>query len=194
MAASSSRDVTKLLLEWSAGESDALDKLTPLVYRELYRIARNCMAKERPNHTLQASALINEAYLKLVDSSRVRWESRAHFFAVSAQLMRRVLVDLARRRHSHKRGDGAANVSFDENVVIGQDEDLPDLVALDEALRSLTAMDARKGQIVELRFFAGLSVQETAAVLRISEITVQRDWKIARVWLRRELKKESHGA
>lgn len=188
MTAPSTPQVTKLLLAWSAGDQEALEKLTPLVYRELHRLARRYMVGERPNHTLQASALVNEAYLKLIDSSQVRWQNRAHFFAVSAQLMRRVLVDFARRRQSHKRGGEVRQVTFVEDLAVSQKEP-QDLVALDEVLTELAALDPRQSQVVELRYFGGLSVEETAEVLKVSTITVLRDWKLAKAWLHRELKK-----
>lgn len=185
MAAASPQDITDLLQAWSEGKQDALQRLTPLVYGELHRLARHYMAAERTGHTLQSTALVNEAYLRLVDSSRVRWQNRAHFFAVSAQLMRRILVDFARSRHYAKRGGKAPMLSLDEVAVVR--EECAELAALDDALNALAAVDLRKSQVVELRFFGGLSVEETAEVLKVSAETVMRDWKLAKVWLRREL-------
>jgi RNA polymerase sigma factor (TIGR02999 family) len=186
MEAASPPEVTQLLLAWSQGERAALDKLIPVVTAELRRLAHHYMGGERPNHTLQTTALVNEAYLRLVDSRRVRWQNRAHFFALSAQLMRRILVDFARTRNYQKRAGKAQRVSFDEALVMSQERDR-DLVALDEALKTLAAVDSRKSQVVELRFFGGLSVEETAEVLKVSPDTVLRDWRLAKVWLYREL-------
>ena len=178
-------DVSALLQAWSEGDQSALDRLTPIVYDELHRLARHYMSGERSAHSLQTTALVNEAYLRLVDYKRMQWQNRAHFFAVSAQLMRRILVDHA-RRHNLKRGAGVLHVSLEEAAVIGDDRD-EDLVALDDALHALARFDTRKSQVVELRFFGGLSVEETAEVLRISPITVMRDWSTARAWLYREM-------
>jgi RNA polymerase sigma-70 factor (ECF subfamily) len=177
--------VSVLLRAWSDGDRNALDKLAPIVYGELRRLARYYLHRERPGHSLQATALVNEAYLRLVDYKRMRWENRAHFFAVSAQLMRRILVDHA-RRHNLKRGGGVQHVELQDTVVIGEDR-AENLIALDEALQSLAHMDARKARVVELRFFGGLSVEETAEVLQISAVTVMRDWSSARAWLYREM-------
>jgi RNA polymerase sigma-70 factor (ECF subfamily) len=177
--------VSVLLRAWSDGDRNALDKLAPIVYDELRRLARYYLHRERPGHSLQATALVNEAYLRLVDYKRMRWENRAHFFAVSAQLMRRILVDHA-RRHNLKRGGGVQHVELQDTVVIGEDR-AENLIALDEALQSLAHMDARKARVVELRFFGGLSVEETAEVLQISAVTVMRDWSSARAWLYREM-------
>jgi RNA polymerase sigma factor (TIGR02999 family) len=160
----------------------------PVIYKELHRLAHRYMRGERPGHTLQTTALVNEAYLRLVDSSKVHWQNRAHFLAVSAQVMRRVLVDMARSRHYQKRGGEAEKVSLDEALAVSQERSV-DLVALDDALNALAAVDPRKGQVVELRFFGGLSAEETAEVLRVSPDTVLRDWKLAKVWLLREMKK-----
>jgi RNA polymerase sigma factor (TIGR02999 family) len=182
----STHEVTHLLQAWSGGEQGALDKLVPLVYQELHRLAQRYMAQERPGQTLQATALVNEAYLRLVDVKQVNWQNRAHFFGVSAQLMRRILVDLARARRSLKRGGEVQAVSLDDALMVSP-EPGPDLVALDDALQALSAMDPRRGQVVELRFFGGLSVQETAEVLRVSPETVMHDWKLAKAWLLREL-------
>jgi RNA polymerase sigma factor (TIGR02999 family) len=177
-------EVTTLLRAWSEGDLSALDKLTPIVYDELRRLAHYYMARERTGHSLQATALVNEAYLRLVDYKRMRWENRAHFFAVSAQLMRRILVDHA-RRHNLKRGAGVQHVGLEETaVVVGPDEDL---VALDDAMQALARMDPRKAHVVELRFFGGLSVEESAEVLKVSPVTVMRDWNTARAWLYREM-------
>ena len=174
-----------MLRAWSDGDQSALDKLTPIVYSELRRLAQHYMSRERTGHTLQATALVNEAYLRLVDYKRMRWENRAHFFAVSAQLMRRILVDHA-RRHNLKRGAGVEHIELDETVLVGDDR-YGNLVALDDAMQSLANIDRRKAQVVELRYFGGLSVEETAEVLKVSPITVKRDWRTARAWLYREM-------
>jgi len=181
-----SNDITELLLAWSDGDQASLERLIPLVKSELHRLAHRYMQGERDGHILQTTALVNEAYLRLVDASRVRWQNRAHFFAVSAQLMRRVLVDFARARDYQKRGGGAAHVPLAEAFDLPHRQDT-DIVALDEALLALSALDARKARVVELRFFGGLSVEETAEVLGVSPDTVMRDWKLAKVWLLREL-------
>ena len=186
---SSPQQVTELLLAWSQGQSSALEELLPLVHNELQRLAHHYMAGQRPGHTLQTTALVNEAYLRLVDCSRVRWQNRAHFFAVSAQLMRRILVDFARSRGYLKRGAGVRALSLEKSPDIFQSTD-PDVVALDDALNALAAIDPRKSQVIELRFFGGLTAEETAEVLGVSPDTVLRDWKIARVWLHRELNRE----
>jgi len=186
MASSPSLTMTKLLLAWGAGEDAALQKLVPLVYRELRLIARRYMNGERAGDTLQATALVNEAYLKLIDCRRVRWQNRAHFFALSAQLMRRILVDRARARKYQKRGGGQQEVTFDEGLLPSSRRGR-DILALDGALEALAATDARKARVVELRFFGGLSVGETAEVLKISQETVLRDWKMAKAWLAREM-------
>ena len=182
-------NVTELLLSWSAGDADALEKLTPLVYQQLHRAARHYMAGERVGHPLQATALVNEAYLRLVDSHRVDWQNRAHFFAVSAQMMRRILVDLARSRRNEKHGGHLQHTALDEALVLGGGAADPDLVALDDALTALAAMDARKARVVEMRFFGGLTEAEIAGVLEVSADTVQRDWKSARAWLFAELRR-----
>ena len=181
-----SQQITQLLLAWNEGDEKALDRLIPLVHQELHRLAHRYMAAERAGHALQTTALVNEAYLRLIDSSRVRWQNRAHFFGVSAQLMRRILVDFARARRKLKRGGDVIQVSLDEAVVISS-EPSADLIALDEALTLLASFDERKSQVVELRFFGGLSVEETAEVLKVSPITVMRDWNLAKLWLLREL-------
>lgn len=182
----SPHEVSQLLRAWSSGDEAALQTLMPLVYEELHRIARRHMRRERKQHTLQTSALVNEAYLRLVDWKNVEWQNRAHFFAASAQIMRRILVDLARNRGSLKRGAGALQVSLAEAEGIPSERGT-DLVALDQALTALAAVDKRKSQVVEMRFFGGLSVEETAEVLKVSPETVMRDWKLAKVWLLREL-------
>jgi len=181
-------NVTELLIAWSGGDAGALEKLTPLVYEQLHRSARHYMAGERPGHPLQATALVNEAYLRLVESKRMDWQNRAHFFAVSAQLMRRILVDFARSRKSEKHGGNLQHTALDEALVVGGPPDA-DLVALDDALQDLAAMDPRKAQVVEMRFFGGLSEPEIAGVLKISVDTVQRDWKSARAWLYTQLRR-----
>ena len=184
----SPHEVSRLLRAWSSGDEAALQTLIPLVYEELHRIARRYMGREREGHTLQTSALVNEAYLRLVDWKNVEWQNRAHFFAVSAQMMRRILVDFARDRRYLKRGGGALQVSLAEAAGMTSQRGT-DLVALDDALNSLAVMDKRKSEVVELRFFGGLSVEETAEVLKVSAETVMRDWKLAKVWLLRELEK-----
>lgn len=177
------KSVTQLLAAWGDGDQAALDQLVPMVYEELRRLARSYMRRERQNHTLQTTALVNEAYLRLVDQKHMRWQNRAHFFAISAQLMRRILVDYARRRGYQKRGGGALQVTLAGAESL-TDERTPDLVALDEALSSLAEIDPRRSQVVELRFFGGLSIEETAEVLKLSPTTVERDWTIAKAWLR----------
>jgi RNA polymerase sigma factor (TIGR02999 family) len=186
MTQASSENVTGLLLAWSDGDQAALEKLIPLVYAELYRLARHYMRGENAGHTLQTSALVNEAYLRLIDAHRVRWQNRGHFFAVSAQLMRRILVDFARARQSLKRGGSAHQVSLDEGLVVSPERGA-DLVALDEALERLGALNARQGRVVELRYFGGLTEEEVAEVLKVSPRTVRHDWTLARAWLYREL-------
>jgi RNA polymerase sigma factor (TIGR02999 family) len=181
-------DVSKLLRAWSDGDQNALERLTPIVYDELHRLARRYMRRERPGQTLQTTALVNEAYMRLVDYKRMQWQDRAHFFAVSAQLMRRILVERARRRNL-KRGGGAPHVSLDETAVVGNRAEDPggNLVALDDALNTLARLDPRKVQVVEMRFFGGLTLEETAEVLKVSPVTVRRDLRTAKAWLFREL-------
>src|SRR5262245_23229015 len=186
MSAGSRPDITELLLAWSGGDAAAFDRLVPLVYRELRRLAKYYMAQEKPNHTLQATALVNEAYLRLIDVNRMHWQNRAHFFAVSAQMMRRILVEFARSRNRHKRGGEAQRITLQEAPELSEATPL-DIQALDDALSKMATVDQRMSQVVELRFFGGLSVQETAAVLKVSPETVLRDWKTAKVWLLREL-------
>jgi RNA polymerase sigma factor (TIGR02999 family) len=182
-----SEQITQLLQSWSQGDPGAIDKLVPLVYDELHRLAQRYMADERPSHTLQTTALVNEAYLRLVDSSHSTWEGRTHFFGVCAQMMRRILVDWARSRRALKRGGDVSSLDLNEAFAATK-QPATDLVAIDDALQTLTAIDPRKGQVVELRFFGGLSVKETAELLKVSPETVQRDWKLAKAWLRRELR------
>jgi RNA polymerase sigma-70 factor (ECF subfamily) len=185
-------DVTKLLCAWSQGDQSALEKLTPIVYKELHRLAGRYMRGERPGHSLQTTDLVNEAYMRLVDYKRMQWQNRAHFFAVSAQLIRRILVEHARHRNL-KRGAGIRHVSLDEVAVAGGGRSA-DLVALDDAMKELAEVDPRKEQVVEMRFFGGLSVEETAEVLKVSTVTVMRDWSTAKAWLYRELSgKKSDG-
>jgi RNA polymerase sigma factor (TIGR02999 family) len=181
--------VTQLLMNWSEGDKAALDQLIPLVLVELRRLARRYMGRQNPGHTLQTSALINEAYLRLVDQQSVQWQDRAHFFAVSAQIMRNILIDHARKYQYAKRGAGARKVALDEAAVMPEQR-AGELVALDDALSELAALDPRKGQIVELRFFGGLSIEETAQVMKISPATVQREWRAARAWLQRAMSNE----
>ena len=185
----STHEITGLLLEWGGGDESALRRLTPLVHEELRKLAHHYMSLERPGHTLQTTALVNEAYLRLIDQKRVRIHDRTHFFALSAQLMRHILVDHARSRRYLKRGGGARKVSLDEAAAVSAGRGA-DLVALDDALKVLAARDARKGRVVELRFFGGLSVKETADALGVSEVTVMRDWELAKAWLYRELDHE----
>jgi RNA polymerase sigma-70 factor, ECF subfamily len=180
-------DISELLRAWSEGEQSALEKLTPIVYDEIHHLAGRYMKRERPGHSLQTTALVNEVYVRLVDYKRMQWQDRAHFFAVSAQLMRRILVERA-RRHNLKRGGGLKHVSLEEAAVVGGNR-AADLVALDDAMNALARLDARKVQVVEMRFFGGLSVEETAGVLKVSSITVMRDWSTAKAWLYRELAK-----
>ncbi|HEX2455622.1 MAG TPA: sigma-70 family RNA polymerase sigma factor [Vicinamibacterales bacterium] len=178
--------VTRLLLAWRAGDETALARLTPLVHQELQQIARRCMRSEPANRSFEATALVNEAYVRLVGARHVNWQNRAHFLAMAARLMRRILVDLARARRNQKRGGGALRVSLTDALLSSEKGE--DLVALDDALRALAQVDERKSRVVELRFFGGLSVAETATVLMVSPDTVMRDWKLARAWLRRELR------
>lgn len=186
MSAPIPEELSQLLEEWSGGDKKALDDLMPLVYDELRRLAHRHLARERPGHTLQTTALVNEVYLKLVNERSMRWQDRSHFFAVAGQLMRFILVDYARSQNREKRGGGAQQVTLDEALAVSQ-EQAEDMLALDEALRRLAAFDKRKSQIAELRFFAGLSIDETAAVLSVSVETVKRDWRLARAWLGNEL-------
>ena len=185
---SSALQLTELLQSWSQGDESAFDRLVPMVYEELHRLAHRYMADERPGHTLQATSLVHEAYLRLVDSPPANWQGRAHFFAVCAQVMRRILVDWARSRQALKRGGGVLALELDEGLAV-TNQPGADLVAVDDALKALAAIDPRKSQVVELRFFGGLSLKEIAQVLHISVETVQRDWKMAKSWLRRELSK-----
>ena len=185
-------DISGILRAWSDGDQRALEKLTPVVYSELRSLARRYMRRERPGHSLQTSALVNEAYMRLVDYKRMQWQDRAHFFAVSAQVMRRILVEHA-RRHNLKRGGDVQHVSLEQAAIIGGDQDM-DLVALDHALNALAQIDPRKMRVVEMRFFGGLSVEETAEVLKVSAITVKREWRAARAWLYRELSGATSGS
>jgi RNA polymerase sigma factor (TIGR02999 family) len=187
-----SHEITDLLLAWNAGDRQALERLMPIVHDELRRLARRYMAGERPGHPLQPTALVNEAYLRLIDSSRVRWQNRTHFFAVAAQLMRRILVDVARERLRQKRGGEIMHVPLDEARLVPHASN-ETLIALDDALGALAKFDARKCRVVELRFFGGLTVEETAAALEVAPITVMRDWDLAKSWLLRELE-GSHDA
>jgi RNA polymerase sigma factor (TIGR02999 family) len=190
MSQPSPHEISELLVAWGGGDESALDRLMPLVYDELRRLAHRYMSRERPGHTLQTTALVNEAYLRLVNWREARWQNRAHFFAVAAQMMRRILVDFARDRQYLKRGGGALRVSLDKAASFTKSRS-EDLVALDEALAALAEVDRRKGQVVEMRFFGGLSVKEVAEVLKVSKETVMRDWRLAKVWLLRELGREA---
>ena len=185
--AGTQKSITQLLVAWSEGNRTALDELVPLVHSELRRIARNYMRGERKGHTLQTTALINEAYVRLVDQKHVKWQNRAHFLALASELMRRILVDYARRRQSQKRGGAALQVTLSEAAEVSNQR-TPDLLALDEALTSLAEIDPRRSRVVELRFFGGLSIEETAEVLKVSDTTVERDWTIAKAWLHKTLK------
>ena len=185
-AQSEPHDFTRLLLAWNGGDESALKELVPQVYQELRRLAKRQMRGEHPDHTLQTTALINEAYLRLVDLSSVQWQNRAHFFALCARLMRNILVDFARSRHYAKRGGGGQPVSLEESQVVSPSHST-DLAAVDDALKALSKIDGRKAQVVELRFFGGLTVEESAEVLKVSPETIRRDWRLAKVWLLREL-------
>jgi RNA polymerase sigma-70 factor, ECF subfamily len=186
MSAPSAEQVTGMLLAWGQGDDAALEKMMPLVYGELKRLAHHYLKGERAGHVLQTTDLVNEAYLRLIDARRVQWQNRAHFFAMAASLMRRVLVDAARKRNFQKRGGGAMQVSLNEALPLGNQRGA-DLIALDDALEMLAEFDSRKCKVVELRFFGGLSVKETAEVLRVSQDTVMRDWSLARAWLLNQL-------
>ncbi len=189
-ASASTHDVTVLLKAWSSGDEGALLRLTPLVYDQLHRLAHSYMSREQPGQTLQTTALVHEVYLKLVDVENVDWQNRAHFYGICARLMRRILVDFARSRNYQKRGGQIPHIELEEaatvSVVVGSE-----LLAVDEALKQLAAVDTRKSEVVELRFFGGLTVEETAAALRVSPETVMRDWKLAKAWLLRELSHEA---
>ena len=187
MAGQSPREVTQLLQAWCSGDRKALEELMPLVYGELHRLAHRYMLRERVGHTLQTTALVNEAYIKLIDASKVRWQNRAQFFAISAGLMRRILVDFARTRGSRKRGGDVRRIELDESCIASPGRN-PGLIALDGALLSLAAFDPRQAKVVELRFFGGLGVEETAEALGISPRTVKREWAVAKLWLLREMK------
>lgn len=189
MSKEGSPQITKLLLQWREGKAEALDELVPLVHDELRRIARNFMRRQNPGHTLQTTALVNEAFIRLVDSNRVNWQDRNHFFAISAQLMRRVLVDVARRKNSLKRGGERVQVTLDDKLNVS-DEKETDLIALDEAMSLLAKLNPRQSQIVELRYFGGLTEEQIADTLEISSRTVRRDWNLARAWLFRELNRK----
>jgi RNA polymerase sigma factor (TIGR02999 family) len=186
----SQHEITRLLADWSKGDGQALEKLTPLVYDELRRLAGRYLRRERPGHTLQSTALVHEAYLRLIGQSSVRWQNRAHFFGIAAGMIRRILVDYARARGAEKRGAAVEKLSLDDAVVLPSGRDL-DLVALDDALEDLARMDARQARVVELRFFAGLTLEETAEVLQMSLATAKRDWVSAKAWLSRELLRHS---
>jgi RNA polymerase sigma-70 factor, ECF subfamily len=190
VTASSSKEVTQLLLDCRDGNKEALDRLMPLVYDELRRLAKSYMRRERPDNTLQPTALVNEAYLRLIDQRDVRWQNRAHFFGIAAQLMRRILVDRARSHHAVKRGGEGERVPLNEAVISAPTRPEVDLISLDDALAKLTEIDPQQSRIVELKFFGGLTVEEIAEVLKISPATVKRDWSLAKAWLHREIRKE----
>jgi RNA polymerase sigma-70 factor, ECF subfamily len=179
-------DITALLVRWGKGDEAALDQLVPLVHRELRQIARRCMAGERAGHTFQATELVNEAYMRLIEAANIDWQDRAHFLAVAARVMRRILVDHARTRHSQKRGGNAVGISLDDALIVAR-EPRHDFEALDDALAALARVDDRKSRVVELRFFGGLTVDETASVLQVGPDTVMRDWRLAKAWLQREM-------
>jgi RNA polymerase sigma factor (TIGR02999 family) len=183
-----SKNVTQLLIDWNGGDKTALEKLLPMIYQELHLLASRYLRRERPNHTIQATALVNEAYLRLIDQKQVQWQNRAHFFAIAAQMMRRILINYARDQHAAKRGGYTIKVSLNEAIGLANTEDL-DLIALDEALDKLALTDLRKSRLIELWFFAGLTLEETAEVLDISLATAKRDWTLARAWLYRAIKK-----
>ncbi len=187
--AENSLNVTQLLKEWSEGKAEVLDKLMPLVYEELRRQASRHLRKERPNHTLQTTALIHEAYLKLIDQKSVEWQNRSHFFAIASVAMRRILVDHARERHRAKRGGAAENLPLDDALQISSEEKSVDLLALDDALNRLAVFDPRQAKVVELRYFSGLSIDETAEILGVSNATVRLDWNLAKAWLKQEITK-----
>lgn len=187
MSPNSDNGATELLRAWTQGDGSALDRLMPLVYDELHRLAQRYMRQERPDHTLQATSLVNEAYLRLIDVNHVEFRNRAHFLALASQMMRRILVEFGRNRHRQKRGGGAVRLSLDEVLELPAST-APDVVALSDALNGLATFDARMSQVVELRFFGGLTVEETAQVLTVSPETVMRDWKTAKAWLLREIK------
>ena len=194
MAGDMAGEITALLNAWNRGDETALERIIPLVYRELHRRAERYMSREHGGHTLQATALLNEVYLRLVDLPQRNWKNRAHFLAICAQLMRRILVDFARSRHSQRRGGGQRNLPLNEEVTAST-RSPAEIIAVDNAVNKLSALDARKGRVVELRFFGGLGVEETAEVLKISPETVMRDWKMAKVWLLREISENmNHGA
>jgi RNA polymerase sigma factor (TIGR02999 family) len=189
----SQHQITLLLEQWGGGDQQALEKLTPLVYAELHRLASRHLRRERPDHTLQSTALVNEAYLKLVGQHNMRWQNRAHFFGIAAQLIRRILVDYARTRMAEKRGSSAPKLSLEEVLESPAARDL-DLVALDDALEDLAKIDPRQSRVVELRFFAGLSVEETAEVMQMSPATVKREWTSAKAWLFRQIRRQAADA
>lgn len=182
----SQHEITRLLADWSNGDRQALEKLTPLIYDELRRLAARYLRMERPGHTLQSTALVHEAYLKLAGQTRVQWQNRAHFFGIAAQMIRRILVDYARAKHAEKRGAEAERLTLDEAIIMPGSRDL-DLVALDDALDSLAMIDPRQSRLVELRFFTGLTIEETAEVMQMSVATAKRDWVVAKAWLAREI-------
>ncbi len=182
------KEITQLLVAWGDGDKEALDDLMPFVYQELRRLAKNYMRNQRSDHTLQTTALVNEAYLRLIDSSQVRWQNRTHFFAISAQLMRRILIDFARAKNANKRGGDSPKITFDERLPVSVEKET-ELIALDEALKELAVMSPRQAQIVEMRYFGGMNEKEIGEALEISTRTVRRDWRVAKAWLFRKLKK-----
>ncbi len=183
MSQKQSTDITQMLIELTDGNKEVVNEILPLIYAELRKLASNYLRKERGNHTLQPTALVHEAYMKLIDQKKVKWQNRSHFFGIAAQIMRRILMDYARQHKAEKRGGAGENISLEEEFVLVQDERSHELLALDEALETLAEMDEMKAKIVELRYFGGLSVEETAEVLGVSEITVKRHWRMAKAWL-----------
>ena len=192
MATGPAADVTQLLSKWSGGDQAALDQLLPLVYGELRRLAGSYLRRERSNHTLQSTALVHEAFMRMVNQHDVQWKNRAHFFAIAAQMIRRILVDYARSQHAEKRGSGAVKLALDEALATPQAESDLDLLGLNDALDRLAALDERQSRIVELRFFAGLSIEETAEVMHLSPASIKREWQSARAWLFREMTRSAH--
>jgi RNA polymerase sigma factor (TIGR02999 family) len=187
MSSGAAPDVTQLLVNWSHGDQQALEELMPLVYGELRRLASAHLRRERPNHTLQSTALVNEAFMRLVNQHNVEWRNRAHFYGIAAQMIRRILVDYARSQHAEKRGAGAVKLELDDAMAVAQQAPDVDLLGLNNALERLAGLDERQSRIVELRFFAGLSIEETAEVMHLSPASIKREWQTARAWLYREM-------
>ncbi len=193
MAQTSTQELTQMLIQLSAGKSEVVDEILPLIYDELRRLASSYLRRERSDHTLQPTALVHEAYIKLIDQTQVEWQNRAHFFGIAANIMRRILVDHARKHNANKRGGEFDKMLLEENLIVVTNEKSVDLLALDEALETLAKVDPQKSRIVELRYFGGLSVEETAEVLGVSEITVKRHWRMAKAWLYGQISREENG-